>query len=73
MAKNPVPTLTLKPGIEMPIIGFGTSMVEDEKTLEKCIAGALKAGYRHFDTAFSYANEKEIGKYFWLKFLRWKV
>uniref|UniRef100_A0AC34FQY1 NADP-dependent oxidoreductase domain-containing protein n=1 Tax=Panagrolaimus sp. ES5 TaxID=591445 RepID=A0AC34FQY1_9BILA len=64
MAKNSVPTLTLKPGIEMPIIGYGTSTVEDQKTLEKCIEAALEAGYRHFDTAFTYGNEEQIGNIF---------
>ena len=51
----------LRGGVKMPRIGFGTWMLEGEECTNAVIA-ALKAGYRHIDTAQSYENEKEVGK-----------
>nr|CAD7445074.1 unnamed protein product [Timema bartmani] len=33
-------------------------------SIESTIDAALKAGYRHFDTAYFYRNEAEMGKAF---------
>lgn len=52
--------IKLNNGIEIPKIGFGTSLIEGEACIEN-IKLALKAGYRHIDTASVYRNEKEIG------------
>lgn len=37
-------------------------MATNEKELENTIDESLKAGYRHFDTAYMYQNEKIIGR-----------
>lgn len=49
----------LRNGVTMPNIGFGTWLLESPK--ERTLM-ALKAGYRHIDTADAYENEKEIGE-----------
>ncbi len=52
--------ILLNNGIKIPAIGFGTWQVADgEEAYNACLA-ALKAGYRHIDTAFAYGNEKSI-------------
>jgi 2,5-diketo-D-gluconate reductase A len=51
------PTVTIAPGVEMPLVGFGTWEATGEDALR-----ALEAGYRHIDTATSYANEDQIGR-----------
>lgn len=49
--------VTLHGGIEMPQLGFGTYQIEgNEKTKSACME-ALKAGYRHIDTAHAYMND----------------
>ncbi|KAH8915977.1 Aldo/keto reductase [Atractiella rhizophila] len=55
----------LNSGYTIPSIGMGCWMggpgVENAR-LKKGLEEALKAGYRHFDTAAAYANEKEVGE-----------
>ena len=48
-------------GIELPMIGYGTFQIWDSGQCEQCVAEALAAGYRLFDTAASYENETAIG------------
>jgi diketogulonate reductase-like aldo/keto reductase len=53
---------TLNNGIKIPAIGFGTWQVaEGEEGYNSCLA-ALKAGYRHIDTAFAYGNEPSVAR-----------
>lgn len=52
--------VTLYNGIKMPILGYGVFQVAKEEC-ERCVSGALKAGYRSLDTAQSYFNEEEVG------------
>lgn len=53
---------TLNNGIKIPAIGFGTWQVADgEEGYNSCL-GALKAGYRHIDTAFAYGNEQSVAR-----------
>jgi len=47
--------------IKLPSIGFGTYLIANNQ-LEHCIPVALKAGYRHIDTAQVYQNEEGVGK-----------
>ena len=54
-------TKTLINQTVMPTIGFGTWRLEDVKETEDIIIEALKQGYRHFDTATYYQNEKRLG------------
>jgi diketogulonate reductase-like aldo/keto reductase len=48
-------------GAEIPAIGFGTSRTSGEVTAEQ-VAAALKAGYRHIDTARKYGTEGAVGE-----------
>jgi 2,5-diketo-D-gluconate reductase A len=56
-----VPTVTLNNGVEMPVLGFGVYQIPPEDT-EEAVATALEVGYRHFDTAEAYQNEKAVGR-----------
>jgi 2,5-diketo-D-gluconate reductase A len=56
-----VPNFTLNNGVEIPQLGFGTYMIEPEKTREAVLT-ALEVGFRHIDTAEMYGNEKEVGE-----------
>ena len=52
----------LNNGIKIPAIGFGTWQVaEGEEGYNSCLS-ALKAGYRHIDTAFAYGNEPSVAR-----------
>lgn len=53
--------IILNNGISMPQIGLGTFLIPKQK-LSRTIAQAYELGYRHFDTAWRYHNEKEIAK-----------
>ncbi|HEU4735423.1 MAG TPA: aldo/keto reductase [Solirubrobacterales bacterium] len=59
-AQTTVPGLTLRDRTEIPQLGFGLFQVPPEKT-QATVELALEAGYRHFDTAAAYRNEKELG------------
>lgn len=52
--------VTLNNGVKMPIVGYGTYQTPARIT-EKCVAEALRAGYRSIDTAQCYGNEREVG------------
>jgi 2,5-diketo-D-gluconate reductase A len=55
-----VPVVTLARGVPMPMVGFGTWPLRAHQACE-AVLSALRAGYRHFDTATMYANEAEVG------------
>ena len=55
-----VPTLRAH-GAKIPALGFGTSPMTGECTAEN-VADALKAGYRHIDTARKYGSERAVGE-----------
>lgn len=52
--------VTLSNGVKMPKLGFGVFQIPKEDC-ERCVLDAIKAGYRHIDTAQSYFNEEEVG------------
>lgn len=52
--------LTLNNGVQMPLVGFGTFMLNGE-TCSSAVAEAIKSGYRLIDTAEAYGNEKDVG------------
>ncbi|TBU34717.1 xylose reductase [Dichomitus squalens] len=55
-------TVTLKrTGAKMPLVGFGLWKVTKE-TCADTVYNAIKAGYRLFDGASDYGNEKEAGE-----------
>ncbi|KAK9915836.1 hypothetical protein WJX75_004875 [Coccomyxa subellipsoidea] len=57
------PTAVLNTGCRIPLIGFRLGTFKaDEKTTREALASALKAGYRHIDSASHYLNEPAIGK-----------
>jgi aldehyde reductase len=45
---------------KIPALGFGT-LLQDRSATLAATANALKAGFRHFDCAARYRNEKEVG------------
>src|SRR5580704_15742058 len=45
---------------QMPALGFGT-LIPDAATTISATRGALEAGFRHFDCAERYRNEREVG------------
>ena len=53
--------VVLSNGVEMPSVGLGTYQM-NSADLETALPAALDAGYRAFDTAASYKNEKFIGE-----------
>ncbi|HEU5419545.1 MAG TPA: aldo/keto reductase [Streptosporangiaceae bacterium] len=55
-----VPDLPLPGGGQLPVVGFGTWRLSGDQA-ETATAAALRAGYRHIDTAVMYGNEAEIG------------
>ena len=58
--KNEQSTITLRNGIRIPCIGFGTWKMPPE-VAEEAVQEAIKAGYRHIDTATAYCNETGVG------------
>ncbi|MGW2835559.1 aldo/keto reductase [Streptomyces sp. NPDC001286] len=56
-----IPNVTLNNDVVMPQLGFGVFQIPDEETTA-AVAGALEAGYRSFDTAAVYGNERGVGK-----------
>ncbi|SDS04831.1 2,5-diketo-D-gluconate reductase A [Paraoerskovia marina] len=56
-----VPMITLNNGVQIPQLGFGTYQIPPEDTAD-AVATALKAGYRHIDTAEMYGNEAGVGE-----------
>ncbi|KAF8246558.1 aldo-keto reductase [Wilcoxina mikolae CBS 423.85] len=58
-------TVTLSPGISMPVVGFGTFQSDTNSPLGTCksaVLEALRIGIRHIDTAYSYGTEEEVGE-----------
>ena len=55
-------TFRLGNGVEIPCIGYGTWQTPDGKTAVESVEYALRAGYRHIDTAAAYRNEESVGK-----------
>jgi alcohol dehydrogenase (NADP+) len=63
---NQVPSLRLHTGASIPVLGMGT--YSSEKYTPEQVAHAMldaaSLGYRHFDCASLYKNEKELGQVF---------
>lgn len=53
--------IELSNGVLMPQIGYGVYQVTPEEC-ERCVADALRTGYRMIDTAQAYANEEGVGR-----------
>ncbi|WP_119307034.1 aldo/keto reductase [Cohaesibacter haloalkalitolerans] len=52
---------TLSNGVEIPKLGLGTWMIE-ESDAPAAVRAAAEIGYRHFDTAQGYMNERGVGE-----------
>jgi len=55
-----IPDVMLNNGQRIPQLGFGVFLIPPPQT-EAAVAHALRAGYRHIDTAQMYGNEAEVG------------
>lgn len=54
-------TFTLSNGVAIPRLGLGTWMIADD-VASQVVQEAARAGYRHFDTAQAYGNERGVGE-----------
>lgn len=52
----------LNNGVSIPVLGFGTWKAENGEVAYQAVLEALKAGYRHIDTAAIYKNEESVGR-----------
>ena len=53
-------TRTLTTDVEIPYLGFGTYLIDDGE-VATAVSDAIRAGYRHIDTAEGYQNESGVG------------
>lgn len=56
------PRLALSNGVEVPQVGFGTYKIPPGDDAFMATLEALRAGYRHIDTAALYDNEESVGE-----------
>jgi 2,5-diketo-D-gluconate reductase A len=67
---TPVPVVPLRDGTGIPQIGFGTLRVQPSRDASQAnidvtaevVGLALRAGYRHIDTAQAYGTERGVGR-----------
>ncbi|NVY96284.1 aldo/keto reductase [Lactobacillus sp. DCY120] len=57
-----VPKVILNNQVEIPQLGLGVFKMQDPKEFKQAFQWALEIGYRHFDTAAIYGNEKWLGE-----------
>ncbi|XP_066538017.1 glyoxal reductase isoform X2 [Hoplias malabaricus] len=55
-------SVRLNTGAHMPLVGLGTYRLQGAENIYQVVDAALTAGYRAFDTAAVYRNEKELGQ-----------
>lgn len=55
-------TISLNNGVRMPLAGYGVFQIPDPQDCERCVADAIRVGYRLVDTAASYLNEEAVGR-----------
>ncbi|BBZ25784.1 putative oxidoreductase [Mycolicibacterium madagascariense] len=68
--RTPIPAIALRDGTTIPQLGFGTLAVQPDRTSTSAnvditattVGHALRAGYRHIDTAQSYGTEAGVGR-----------
>jgi len=56
-----IPTQSVGATGQMPLIGLGLWKINKE-TVADTVVEAIRAGYRHLDSACDYGNEKEVGE-----------
>lgn len=55
-------TYQLYNGVQIPKVGFGTWQIPNGDAAYESVTLALKAGYRHIDSAANYKNEPSVGQ-----------
>ncbi len=55
-------TFKLHNGVDMPYLGLGVYLADNDDEVVDAIHWALETGYRHIDTASIYKNEEGVGK-----------
>jgi 2,5-diketo-D-gluconate reductase B len=58
---DPIAPLLTSNGAAIPALGFGTSPMTGAFSADEVLA-ALRAGYRHIDTAWKYGTERAVGQ-----------
>jgi len=61
MGAGVVPCVTLADGTTMPRLGLGTWLIPPDRAADT-VRTAIDVGYRHFDTAQFYGNERGVGQ-----------
>lgn len=61
MYKNLSDCVVLANGVKMPCVAYGTWQAPDGEITRDGVCAAIKAGYRHIDTAMIYGNEESVG------------
>lgn len=56
-----IPTQSVGTSGQMPLIGLGLWKI-DKSAVADAVVEAIRAGYRHLDSACDYGNEKEVGE-----------
>lgn len=54
--------IVLNDGNTIPAMGFGVFQIPNDGSAYQAVREAIKAGYRHIDTAAAYFNEVEVGR-----------
>ena len=49
-------------GNQMPMLGLGTFLVENDDSCKEAVKHAIESGYRSIDTAKVYGNEEQVGQ-----------
>lgn len=62
-----IKTVTMANGLAIPVLGFGTFKAADGEEAYQSTLAAIKAGYRHIDTAAIYHNEKVLDRPFGIR------
>lgn len=57
-----VKNIVLNNGVSIPQLGLGVFQTPSGDVTRRAVLAALKAGYRHIDTAMAYHNEKSVGQ-----------
>ena len=55
-------TISISPSVSMPVLGLGVYKTADPHSMSVAVDSALSCGYRSFDTAQMYENERLLGQ-----------